>query len=225
MSLYSEDELFEVFLNWINLFELSPHPIRSVFELNDGVVIAKLLSRLSPNYFRLKDINQFPSNQLAKNNNIIELKRCLEQFFNDVIDQDIAVDKMIDHNKITSHSYSKNDSVRLRHFTRLLEMILLCSIKCQNKQETIGKMTSLTMDDQRKLMMIIQALMTNSGFDIKSNENTDDANEKIQTPQKTSFRRLSLAKYSNQSRRKSILSPFGSKRKKRFNMEMSPTGN
>ena len=77
---------------------------------------------------------------------------------------------------------------------------------------TIEKMTSLTMNDQRKLMMIIQALMTNSGFDVKSHSTADQKQKKkIKTPQKTTFRRLSLAKYSND--RKSLLSPFGSKKK------------
>lgn len=77
-----------------------------------------------------------PSTQYSKNNNIIELKQCLEQFFGDVVDQDIAIDKMIDHNKITSfNSFSSlssfyADNIGVQHWIRLTEMILLCSIRC-----------------------------------------------------------------------------------------------
>ena len=237
MGHYSHDELFDVFMKWINLFDFSPNPIKSVFEISDGVILFKLLSSLCPTYFNIKNINQSPRTQYCRNNNIIELKQCLEQFFNDVIDQDIAIDKMIDHNKITANycSYSSNycDNIVIQHFVRLLEMVLLCSIKCENKHITIGKMTSLTMDDQRILMNILQLLMKNSGFVIKqsnkdeninnnnmnkSEKNNDNNNNNISLlntpqPQTNSFRRLSIAKYSNQSHNNSLLSPFGSKTK------------
>ena len=169
---YSSDELFVVFFKWVNTFDLVPGQIETVVELGDGVLIFKLLSKLSPTYFTQSAINQFPRNQLDRNSNIIELKQCLEQFFNDVIDEDIAIDQMIDHHRITStHPLSNADPVRTQHYVRLLEMILLCSIKCENKHETIGKMTSLSMEEQRTLMTILQALMTNSGFVVKSDAN------------------------------------------------------
>lgn len=237
MAHYAADELFEVFVKWINLFDFIDNPIKYIFELSDGVILFKLLNKLSPKYFELSVINKSPLNQYNKNNNIIELKQCLEQFFNDVIDQDIAIDKMIDHNKITYYNISSslvtfyNDNISVQHYVRLTEMILLCSIKCQNKHITISKMTSLSMNDQAMLMNILQILMKNTGFNIpnddenknKNNMNRSEKTQKSQKPQtpkspqyqSSSFRRLSIAKYSNQSHNNSLLSPFGSKTKKK----------
>eukprot|EP01083_Nonionella_stella_P022534 62333_1 len=220
LSQYSSDELFHVFIEWINLFDFTSIPLKNVYELSDGVVIFKLLSRLSPTYFNINAMDRSPRSPYSKNKNIIEIKQCLEQFFNDVIDQDIAIDKMVDHNRITSNiSYSNDELTRKTHFVRLLEMVLLCSIKCENKEETVHRMTSLMNEDQRTLMSILQHLMTNTGFEVKyeSNKQNQESieNNTISEKEETDrdFRRLSMASYTSSIGHTSLLSPFGSKRK------------
>jgi len=176
---------------------------------------------------------------------VVALKQGLEQFFNDVIDEDIAVDHMVDHDQLTAAWGAAAGGVgvgvdlrRSQHFVRLLEMVLLCSIKCENKHETIGRMTSLAMDSQRTLMTILQALMTRSGFVVKSDvaaqpqppppspSPSQDAPKQREAPSAamatpTAFRRLSMAKYSAERRPTApLLSPFGSKRKSsRFSID------
>eukprot|EP01084_Bolivina_argentea_P283826 486207_1 len=157
MATYPHEVLFDVFIKWLNLFNITPNPIENLFEISDGVIIFKLLSKLSPTYFNINSINQSPQNtKKSMNNNIIKLKKRLDIFFIEIMKENIFIDKMIDHNKITTGSYLIDDNIRIKHYVRLLELILICAFTSENKQYSIAKMSSLSLTDQDTLMEILR---------------------------------------------------------------------
>ncbi|XP_059489712.1 protein Hook homolog 3 isoform X2 [Neocloeon triangulifer] len=141
---------------WLQTFEITEcNGTLTLQDLSDGVVMAKVLNEIDPEWFSttwMSSINTNASqNWRLKVSNLKKLLTRLMDYYQECLGYQLSSFEEPNINKIGEHCDAE-------HLTQLLILVLGCAVQCNNKKEYISRIMSLEVDVQRVIMQAIQDL-------------------------------------------------------------------
>jgi len=142
---------------WLNTFEGIEGPHHSAEDLSDGVAMAEVLTQIAPDWFDtdwiskiMRDISA--DNHRLKLSNLKKVLKGMLDYYSEVLFQDANNFVLPDVTKIAEET----DKSELG---RMLQLVLLCAINCEEKQTYIEVIMALENDVQLSVMNSIQELI------------------------------------------------------------------
>ena len=172
-------ELEQSLVAWVlpiqlNANELS-RKVRSLPDLADGVLLYELMRlmyfpRSAPRYFSA-DVSEAKDTSAARLANLRKLKAGFEAYMDQVLD--IPYEDSID---IAEIARTKTSSELLK----LLELVILAVIRCEDKERYIGRILGLSEVCQGELMVFIETVLGKFGPKSKPDRETAPEDPRIQ---------------------------------------------
>ncbi|KAM4054066.1 protein Hook homolog 3 isoform 1-T1 [Anomaloglossus baeobatrachus] len=149
-------DLCESLLTWIQTFHVDA-PCKTVEDLTSGVAMAMVLQKIEPTYFDENWLNRIKSdvgdNWRLKISNLKKILKGILDYNHEVLGHQINDFTLPDVNLVGEHS----DASELG---RMLQLILGCAVKCEQKQEYIQTIMMMEESVQHVVMTAIQELMS-----------------------------------------------------------------
>ncbi|XP_075050639.1 protein Hook homolog 3 isoform X1 [Mixophyes fleayi] len=149
-------DLCESLLTWIQTFHVDA-PCKTVEDLTTGVAMAMVLQKIDPAYFdenwliRIK--TDVGDNWRLKISNLKKILKGILDYNHEILGHQINDFTLPDVNLVGEHS----DASELG---RMLQLILGCAVKCEQKQEYIQTIMMMEESVQHMVMTAIQELMS-----------------------------------------------------------------
>ncbi|XP_053321730.1 protein Hook homolog 3 isoform X1 [Spea bombifrons] len=149
-------DLCESLLTWIQTFHVEA-PCKTVEDLTSGVAMAMVLQKIDPAYFDENWLNRIKTdvgdNWRLKISNLKKILKGILDYNHEVLGHQINDFTLPDVNLVGEHS----DASELG---RMLQLILGCAVKCEQKQEYIQTIMMMEESVQHMVMTAIQELMS-----------------------------------------------------------------
>ncbi|XP_031746102.1 protein Hook homolog 3 isoform X1 [Xenopus tropicalis] len=149
-------DLCESLLTWIQTFHVDA-PCKTVDDLTSGVAMAMVLQKIDPVYFDENWLNRIKTdvgdNWRLKISNLKKILKGILDYNHEILGHQINDFTLPDVNLVGEHS----DASELG---RMLQLILGCAVKCEQKQEYIQTIMMMEESVQHMVMTAIQELMS-----------------------------------------------------------------
>ncbi|XP_073517253.1 protein Hook homolog 3 isoform X1 [Phyllobates terribilis] len=149
-------DLCESLLTWIQTFHVDA-PCKTVEDLTSGVAMAMVLQKIEPTYFDDNWLNRIKTdvgdNWRLKISNLKKILKGILDYNHEVLGHQINDFTLPDVSLVGEHS----DASELG---RMLQLILGCAVKCEQKQEYIQTIMMMEESVQHVVMTAIQELMS-----------------------------------------------------------------
>ncbi|KAM3939338.1 protein Hook homolog 3 isoform 1-T1 [Leptodactylus fuscus] len=149
-------DLCESLLTWIQTFHVDA-PCKTVEDLTSGVAMAMVLQKIDPSYFDENWLNRIKTdvgdNWRLKISNLKKILKGILDYNHEILGHQINDFTLPDVNLVGEHS----DASELG---RMLQLILGCAVKCEQKQEYIQTIMMMEESVQHVVMTAIQELMS-----------------------------------------------------------------
>ncbi|XP_069818316.1 protein Hook homolog 3 isoform X1 [Dendropsophus ebraccatus] len=149
-------DLCESLLTWIQTFHVDA-PCKTVEELTSGVAMAMVLQKIDPTYFDENWLNRIKTdvgdNWRLKISNLKKILKGILDYNHEILGHQINDFTLPDVTLVGEHS----DASELG---RMLQLILGCAVKCEQKQEYIQTIMMMEESVQHVVMTAIQELMS-----------------------------------------------------------------
>ncbi|XP_040273331.1 protein Hook homolog 3 isoform X2 [Bufo bufo] len=149
-------DLCESLLTWIQTFHVDA-PCKTVEDLTSGVAMAMVLQKIDPAYFDENWLNRIKTdvgdNWRLKISNLKKILKGILDYNHEILGHQINDFTLPDVTLVGEHS----DAFELG---RMLQLILGCAVKCEQKQEYIQTIMMMEESVQHVVMTAIQELMS-----------------------------------------------------------------
>ncbi|XP_040218236.1 protein Hook homolog 3 isoform X5 [Rana temporaria] len=149
-------DLCESLLTWIQTFHVDA-PCKTVEDLTSGVAMAMVLQKIDPAYFDENWLNRIKTdvgdNWRLKISNLKKILKGILDYNHEILGHQINDFALPDVTLVGEHS----DASELG---RVLQLILGCAVKCEQKQEYIQTIMMMEESVQHMVMTAIQELMS-----------------------------------------------------------------
>ncbi|XP_063770662.1 protein Hook homolog 3 isoform X1 [Pseudophryne corroboree] len=149
-------DLCESLLTWIQTFHVDA-PCKTVEDLTSGVAMAMVLQKIDPSYFDENWLNRIKTdvgdNWRLKISNLKKILKGILDYNHEILGHQINDFTLPDVTLVGEHS----DASELG---RMLQLILGCAVKCEQKQEYIQTIMMMEESVQHMVMTAIQELMS-----------------------------------------------------------------
>uniref|UniRef100_A0A8C5LMZ1 Protein Hook homolog 3 n=1 Tax=Leptobrachium leishanense TaxID=445787 RepID=A0A8C5LMZ1_9ANUR len=149
-------DLCESLLTWIQTFHVEA-PCKTVEDLTSGVAMAIVLQKIDPAYFDENWLNRIKpdvgDNWRLKISNLKKILKGILDYNHEILGHQINDFTLPDVNLVGEHG----DASELG---RMLQLILGCAVKCEQKQEYIQTIMMMEESVQHMVMTAIQELMS-----------------------------------------------------------------
>ncbi|XP_063311422.1 protein Hook homolog 3 [Pelobates fuscus] len=149
-------DLCESLLTWIQTFHVEA-PCKTVEDLTSGVAMAIVLQKIDPAYFDENWLNRIKTdvgdNWRLKISNLKKILKGILDYNHEILGHQINDFTLPDVNLVGEHA----DASELG---RMLQLILGCAVKCEQKQEYIQTIMMMEEAVQHMVMTAIQELMS-----------------------------------------------------------------
>ncbi|XP_077331540.1 protein Hook homolog 3 isoform X2 [Lithobates pipiens] len=149
-------DLCESLLTWIQTFHVDA-PCKTVEDLTSGVAMAMVLQKIDPAYFDENWLNRIKTdvgdNWRLKISNLKKILKGILDYNHEILGHQINDFTLPDVTLVGEHS----DASELG---RMLQLILGCAVKCEQKQEYIQTIMMMEESVQHMVMTAIQELMS-----------------------------------------------------------------
>ncbi|XP_072260675.1 protein Hook homolog 3 isoform X1 [Pyxicephalus adspersus] len=149
-------DLCESLLTWIQTFHIDA-PCKTVEDLTSGVAMAMVLQKIDPAYFDENWLNRIKTdvgdNWRLKISNLKKILKGILDYNHEILGHQINDFTLPDVSLVGEHS----DASELG---RMLQLILGCAVKCEQKQEYIQTIMMMEESVQHMVMTAIQELMS-----------------------------------------------------------------
>ncbi|XP_044126616.1 protein Hook homolog 3 isoform X3 [Bufo gargarizans] len=149
-------DLCESLLTWIQTFHVDA-PCKTVEDLTSGVAMAMVLQKIDPAYFDENWLNRIKTdvgdNWRLKISNLKKILKGILDYNHEILGHQINDFTLPDVTLVGEHS----DASELG---RMLQLILGCAVKCEQKQEYIQTIMMMEESVQHVVMTAIQELMS-----------------------------------------------------------------
>ncbi|XP_068090316.1 protein Hook homolog 3 isoform X1 [Hyperolius riggenbachi] len=149
-------DLCESLLTWIQTFHVDA-PCKTVDDLTSGVAMAMVLQKIDPAYFHENWLNRIKTdvgdNWRLKISNLKKILKGILDYNHEILGHQINDFTLPDVTLVGEHS----DASELG---RMLQLILGCAVKCEQKQEYIQTIMMMEESVQHMVMTAIQELMS-----------------------------------------------------------------
>ncbi|XP_069623781.1 protein Hook homolog 3 isoform X1 [Ranitomeya imitator] len=149
-------DLCESLLTWIQTFHVDA-PCKTVEDLTSGVAMAMVLQKIEPTYFDENWLNRIKTdvgdNWRLKISNLKKILKGILDYNHEILGHQINDFALPDVCLVGEHS----DASELG---RMLQLILGCAVKCEQKQEYIQTIMMMEESVQHVVMTAIQELMS-----------------------------------------------------------------
>nr|KAG8594961.1 hypothetical protein GDO81_001378 [Engystomops pustulosus] len=149
-------DLCESLLTWIQTFHVDA-PCKTVEDLTSGVAMAMVLQKIDPSYFDENWLNRIKTdvgdNWRLKISNLKKILKGILDYNHEILGHQINDFTLPDVTLVGEHS----DASELG---RMLQLILGCAVKCEQKQEYIQTIMMMEESVQHVVMTAIQELMS-----------------------------------------------------------------
>lgn len=159
--------LFDCLVAWVNTFKIGlDKPCKKASDFKDGIVIAKCLNNIDPQYFsddwvtKIKlDTNE---NWRLKLLNLNKIFQTLTDYYTEVLEHSLSDFEMPNLNLIAESSTTTDNSPEEVNdeLSHLLQLVLGCAVNCERKSEFIENIMEMNETTQHMIMTAIQELMS-----------------------------------------------------------------
>ncbi|ORZ17099.1 hypothetical protein BCR42DRAFT_326269 [Absidia repens] len=154
-----EAAMEDAFVEWFNTFECKSHPIDTVVELADGVVLSDILTDVDSKWF--KQIPSQADTQLTwvhRLNNQKIVYKLITRYFEEVLGQDPELLPTVDLNAIAKNA-------DLHQLLLVCQMVIAIAVQSDNNHRYIEMIQSLSQKSQHALMVSIEEVMNHFNVD------------------------------------------------------------
>lgn len=146
-----DEARYEAMVEFLGCFPtLSGAPPTEISELSDGVALFEALSEIASDFFDPTTIaRHLGDNWALKSSNLRKLLRNLEQYYHEGLGKDADFES-IDVGAIAKDS--DPEAIAL-----IFELLAAAAVTCENKGEFVGRIMSMTPENQAEMKEIIQS--------------------------------------------------------------------
>ncbi|PVZ96879.1 hypothetical protein BB558_005624 [Smittium angustum] len=156
------------FIEWIKTFENISKEINTISDLSDGIVLFEICVDIDPHWFRLIRSADVGENWVFKYNNLKKLYRLLLAYCEEVLLLPVSGMTEPDLNLIAKQN--SHDEI-----LKVCSLVLTVAVNCEKKNEYIGKIMTLSEENQGLLMVAIERTMNRLGaHDTLPTDNKND---------------------------------------------------
>lgn len=155
--------LFDCLVAWVNTFNLNVK-CESAHDLKDGIIIAKCLNNIDPEYFddewvgKIKDDTN--ENWRLKLLNLKKILQRITDYYSEVLNHSLSDFEMPNLNSIVETNNNTTSVDANNQLSHLLQLVLGCAVNCDRKSEFIKNIMEMNETTQHMIMTAIQELMS-----------------------------------------------------------------
>ncbi|KAG9511276.1 Protein Hook-like 3 [Fragariocoptes setiger] len=153
--------LFSSLIQWLSTFDndtINASDITSPKDLSDGVLCAKILNQIAPQFFDeewMRRIIPAPPhfNWRLRVSNLKKVVQKIRDYTNDILSQQFALELVLPDINLIAQEFDTEQ------ISRLIQLILCCAVNCDKKQDYIQRILDLPVQVQHDVMTAIQELI------------------------------------------------------------------
>ncbi|TYZ64150.1 hypothetical protein PybrP1_004443 [[Pythium] brassicae (nom. inval.)] len=127
--------------------------VASMTDLCDGVLLARLMHRIDPEYLNLELISEHTGGNWALvASNLKALLRAVELYYHEELGQLCEASELVDAHLIAK----QGDAVEV---AKLAELVLGCAVQCPGRSEYIHPIMQMDASEQASMMHLIESIM------------------------------------------------------------------
>ncbi|ORX58692.1 hypothetical protein DM01DRAFT_1301313 [Hesseltinella vesiculosa] len=154
-----EAAMEDAFIEWVNMFPCKSHPIDTIVELADAVILSEILTDIDSKWFKkVTQPEEQPDGWVQRLNNHKLIHKLITRYMEDVLGQDPELLPVIDLTAIAKDA-------ELHQLLLMCQLIIAIAVQSDNNHRYIEMIQSLSQKSQHALMVSIEEVMSHLNGD------------------------------------------------------------